>query len=138
MESAVHRHGMRVLLCGGRSGLEREMGEAIERHAGVPLVNQIGRDSLPEMLALLARASVLLSPDSGPVHMATMVATPVIGLYAATRLQRVGPYLWRRCCVPPYEAASRRVRGCSAAQLPWHQKIEKPGVMDVIEVAQVG
>ena len=31
-----------------------------------------------------ARASVLLSPDSGPVHMATMVGLPVIGLYAAT------------------------------------------------------
>jgi heptosyltransferase I len=137
IDYAVHRHGMRVLLCGGRSGLEREMGQAIEHHAGVPLVNQIGRDTLPEMLALLARASVLLSPDSGPVHMATMVATPVIGLYAATRLQRVGPYLSRQWCVDRYEAAARRFRGCSAAQLPWHQKIENPGVMDLIEVADV-
>jgi heptosyltransferase I len=134
---AVRAHDMRVMLCGGRSALERETGAAIERAAGVPLVNQIGRDTLPQMLALLARASVLLSPDSGPAHMATMVGTPVIGLYAATRLQRVGPYLSRQWCIDRYDAAARRFRGCSASQLPWHRKIELPGVMDLIEVADV-
>jgi len=66
-----------------------------------------------------------------------MVATPVIGLYAATRLQRVGPYLSRQWCVDRFEAAARRFRGRSAAELPWHQKIEVPGVMDLIEVADV-
>ncbi|HEY5019820.1 MAG TPA: glycosyltransferase family 9 protein, partial [Steroidobacteraceae bacterium] len=137
IDYAVERHGMRVLLCGGRSALERDTGEAIERHANAPLINQIGRDSLPQLLALLERADVLISPDSGPVHMATMVATPVVGLYAATRLQRTGPYLSRQWCVDRYDAAAHRFRGCSAAQLPWHQKIETPGVMDLIEVADV-
>jgi heptosyltransferase I len=137
IDYAVQRHRMRALLCGGRSRLEREMGQAIERSASAPLRNQIGQDTLPQLLALLARARVLLSPDSGPVHMATMVATPVIGLYAATRLQRVGPYLSRQWCVERFEAAAQRFRGCSADQLPWHQKIEVPGVMDLIEVADV-
>jgi heptosyltransferase I len=137
IDHAVQRHGMRVLLCGGRSRLEREMGDAIARHARMPLRDQIGQDSLPQLLALLARARVLLSPDSGPVHMATMVATPVIGLYAATRLQRVGPYLSRQWCVDRFAAAALRFRGCRPEQLPWHQKIEEPGVMDLIEVADV-
>lgn len=137
IDHAVAQHGMRVLLCGGRSQLERDMGAAIERHARSPLVNQIGRDTLPQLLALLARATALLSPDSGPVHMATMVATPVIGLYAATRLQRVGPYCSRRWCVDRYAEAARRFRGCGPEQLPWHRKIEEPGVMDLIEVADV-
>jgi len=137
IDYAVQRHGMRVLLCGGRSSIEQQLGESIERQVHVPLINQIGRDTLPEMLALLARASVLLSPDSGPVHMATMVATPVIGLYAATRLQRVGPYRSREWSIDRYEAAARRFRGCDAALLPWHEKIEHPGVMDLIEVADV-
>ncbi len=137
IDYAVQRHGLQVVLCGGRSSSELEIGRSIERLVQVPLVNQIGRDTLPEMLALLARAHVLLSPDSGPVHMATMVATPVIGLYAATRLQRAGPYFSRQWCVDRYEAAARRFRGRSAAQLPWHEKIEQPGVMDLIEVADV-
>jgi heptosyltransferase I len=134
---AAGRHGMRIVICGGRTRLEREMGAAIEQHAGVPLLNQIGRDTLPLLLALLARATVLLTPDSGPAHMATMVATPVIGLYAATRLQRSGPYFSRQWSIDRYEQAARRFCGCSAAELPWHAKIERPGVMDLIEVADV-
>ncbi len=137
IDYAVERHGLRVLLCGGGSALERDMGEAIERQAKAPLINRIGQDSLPQLLALLERARVLISPDSGPAHMATMVATPVIGLYAATRLQRTGPYLSRQWCIDRYPQAARRFRGRDAAQLPWHHKIEVPGVMDLIEVADV-
>jgi len=134
---AVQVHGMRVILCGANSPLERDMAAAIERTAGVPIVNQVGRDTLPGLLALLARARVLLCPDSGPAHMATMVGTPVIGLYAATRLARSGPYLSRQWCVDRFPLAARRFRGRDADQLPWHEKIEQPGVMDLIEVADV-
>ncbi len=134
---AVRRHGMRVILAGGPTALERLAGEGIERAARVPLVNQIGRDTLPQMLALLARATVLLTPDSGPAHMATMVGTPVIGLYAATNPARSGPYLSRRWCVDAYPQAALRFRGRPPEELPWTEKIEEPGVMDLIEVPRV-
>jgi heptosyltransferase I len=134
---AAERHGMRVILAGGPSPIERDTGAAIERAARTPLVNQIGRDTLPQLLALLARATVLLSPDSGPAHMATMVGTPVIGLYAATNPERSGPYLSRQWCVNAYAEAARRFRGCEPERLPWSTKIEQPGVMDLIEVRQV-
>jgi len=136
-EHAVQSHGMRVILCGGQSEAERAMGAQIERHCGATLINQIGRDTLPQLLALIARSTVLLSPDAGPVHMATMVGTPVIGLYACTRSARSGPYHSREWCIDHYELAAQRFRGRSAAQLPWQEKIEQPGVMDLIEVAEV-
>ena len=136
-DHAVRQHGMRVILAGGPTGLERAVGAEIERAAHVPLVNQIGRDTLPQMLALLARATALLTPDSGPAHMATMVGIPVIGLYAATNPARSGPYLSRRWCVDAYPQAARRFRGRDPQQLPWTEKIEEPGVMDLIEVPQV-
>ena len=59
IEHAVGQHGMRVILCGGGSVSERAVGQAIERQAQVPLINQIGRDSLPQLLALLARATAM-------------------------------------------------------------------------------
>ncbi|MGC1458863.1 MAG: glycosyltransferase family 9 protein [Steroidobacteraceae bacterium] len=136
-DHAARVHGLQVLLCGAPSAAEREMGAAIERHAREPLHNRIGADTLPQLQALLARASVLLSPDSGPVHMATMVGTPVIGLYAATNPARSGPYLSREWCVDAFAEAAQRFRGRSVAQLPWATKIEVPGVMDLIEVPQV-
>jgi heptosyltransferase I len=128
---------MRVILCGGASPLERDTASAIDRLSRAQLTNQTGRDTLPQMLALLGRASVLLCPDSGPAHMATLAGTPVIGLYAATRSARSGPYRSRQWCVDRYDHAARRFRHRSADELPWAEKIEQPGVMDLIEVADV-
>ena len=134
---AVRQYGMRVILCGGPSDIEREMGKAIEAAVQSPVVNQIGKDTLPQLLALLERATLLLAPDSGPAHMATMVRTPVIGLYAATNPARSGPYLSRPWCVNAYTEAARRFRGRPPERLPWTEKIEERGVMDLITVEQV-
>jgi heptosyltransferase I len=134
---AVRRHRMRVILCGGPTDIEREMGAAIEASMRHPVINQIGRDTLPQLLALLDRATVLLAPDSGPAHMATMVRTPVVGLYAATNPARSGPYLSRAWCVNMYPEAARRFRRREPEQLPWTEKIEEPGVMDLITVEHV-
>jgi len=136
-EHVVQRHGLRVILAGGPSELEQQTGAQIERACRAPLINQIGKDTLPELLALLARARLLLTPDSGPAHMATMVGTPVVGLYAATNPARSGPYLSGRWCVNAYPQAARQFRGCEPQMLPWSHKIEEPGVMDLIGVGQV-
>lgn len=124
--------GMRVLICGGRSALEQRMGADIVRHMRQPHQNLVGQDTLLEFLATLQRATVLVSPDSGPVHMATAMGTPVIGLYAATNPTRSGPYLSRQWCVDKYDAAARALLGKSAAEIPWTTKIEREGVMDLV------
>jgi heptosyltransferase I len=136
-DHAAHRHGMRVILCGGPSAVERQMAAAIMRQTRVPVIDQVGKDTLPQMLALLSRSTVLLTPDSGPAHMATMVGLPVIGLYAATNPERSGPYLSRRWCVNAYDAAARKFLQKPAAELPWTRKIEQPGVMELIDIASV-
>ncbi len=136
-DHAVARHGLRVLLCGGRSELEQEYGARIVGLMRQPCVNLIGKDTLLEMLATLGRATVLVSPDSGPAHMATTVGTPVIGLYATANPDRSGPYHSRRWCVDRYDAAAQRFLGKPAAHLAWTTKIERPGVMDLITAADV-
>jgi heptosyltransferase I len=139
--AAQKTYGMQAILCGGPSELERQMGSAIESalaSAGAaPVINQIGKDSLPQMQALLGRASALLTPDSGPAHMGSLAGIPVIGLYAATNPARSGPYRSLQWCVDRYDLAARRFRGRPAEALPWTCKIETPGVMDLIEVDDV-
>lgn len=124
--------GLKVVLCGGRSDLERRMGEAIVHLMKQPCSNTIGQDTLLEFLATLGRATLLLTPDSGPAHMASAVGTPVVGLYAATNPSRSGPYLSRQWCVDKYDEAARKLLGRPAAALPWTTKIERRGVMDLI------
>lgn len=129
--------GLKVILCGGRSAAELRMGEAIAARMQQPCENTIGQDTLLELLATLERAAALLTPDSGPAHMATAVGTPVIGLYAATNPARSGPYLSRQWCVDKYDVAARRLLGKPATEIPWTTKIERPGVMDLITPEEV-
>ncbi len=136
-DHAQERHGLRVLLCGGPSAEERAMGEAIVRAARLPLVNQIGKDSLPGLVATLARSRALLCPDSGPAHLATAVGTPVLGLHATSNPARTGAYHSRAWCVDRFDDAARKFRGRSAAQMPWPDRIEEPGAMELISVADV-
>ena len=110
-----------------------------ESCASVPFLLYDGAAELSAhpLLALLARADVLLSPDSGPAHMATAVGLPVIGLYAATNPARSGPYLSRATTVDRYAEAARRFLDKMPGELPWTTKIERPGVMDLIAPADV-
>jgi heptosyltransferase I len=136
-DHAQERHGMRVILCGGPTPEERAIGDSIVRAAKRPLVDQIGKDTLPGFVALLARATLLLCPDSGPAHLATAVGTPVVGLHATSNPARTGAYFSRAWAVDRFADAARRFRHRSVDELPWHQRIEEPGVMELISVADV-
>lgn len=133
---AIEKHGLRVILAGGPADIERQMAAAIRRDCP-QAIDQVGQDTLPELLALLERATVLLAPDTGPVHMATMVGTPVIGLYAATNPARSGPYLSRQWCIDAFPRAAAAFRNSTPERLPWATKIEQPGVMELISVGEV-
>lgn len=136
MDYAAAR-GWRVALCGGPTAFEREFGNAILAAAQVKPLDLIGRDTLKQFLALCQRATLVLTPDSGPMHMANAVGTAVLGLHAASNPARSGPYSDRRWCVDRYDAAARTFRGKPAAALPWGTKIEHAGVMNLIETEAV-
>lgn len=132
-DHAISR-GWRVVLCGGRSALEREAGDAILGAMRGTAIDLIGRDTLKQLPALLARANLLLTPDSGPTHIANAMGTKVLGLHAATNPARSGPYSDRRFCVDRYDDAARRYLGRPASELPWGTRIERAGVMDLVTV----
>ncbi|HEV2236461.1 MAG TPA: glycosyltransferase family 9 protein, partial [Ktedonobacterales bacterium] len=90
-----------------------EIAGEIARKAGAGVVSLTGRTSLPELAALLARCDLLVSGDSGPLHIACAVGTPVVGLYGPTDPAISGP-LGRRAvvlrqdlwCAPCYDASA--------------------------------
>ncbi|MGH8396676.1 MAG: glycosyltransferase family 9 protein [Gammaproteobacteria bacterium] len=134
---AADKLGLRVLLSGGPSDVERVYGKQIETTARSRPLNLIGRTNLKQLLALLARATVLISPDSGPVHMATAVGTPVIGLYAATNPDRAGPYLSQRWRVNRYPEVMQKINHEDAEHAPWGTRVRDPAAMDMIKVNDV-
>ncbi|MFI4970358.1 MAG: glycosyltransferase family 9 protein [Lysobacterales bacterium] len=137
MDHAALTLGWRIALCGGPSAYEREFGDAIMAAMRTRPLDLIGKDTLKQLLALLQRATLVLCPDSGPMHMANAVGTPVLGLHAASNPARSGPYSDRQWCVDRYDAAARKFRKKPAEALPWGTKLEHRGVMDLIEVEDV-
>lgn len=136
--SAVANHaiarGWRVVMCGGRSELERQTTDAVLAGMPEPALDLVGKDTLKQLPALLERADLVMTPDSGPMHIANAMGTKVLGLHAASNPARSGPYSDRRYCVDRYDDAARRYLGKPAAELKWGRKIERPGVMDLVTV----
>lgn len=126
--------GWRIVLCGGRSDLERRTADAIIGAMRAPALDLVGRDTLKQLPALLARADLVMTPDSGPMHIANAMGTAVLGLHAASNPLRSGPYSSVRYCVDRYDDAARRYRGRPASELKWGTKIEHDGVMALITV----
>jgi heptosyltransferase I len=127
----------RVVLIGGPSAGERTMADAVLAACQRKPFDLTGKDTLKKLMALFGRAQLLLTPDSGPMHMANTVGTKVLGLHAASNPDRSGPYSDRRWCVNKYDEAARKYLGKPASEIPWGNKIEKPGVMDLIGVDEV-
>lgn len=136
-DHASARHGMRIVLSGGPSESERATAATIETTMREPCLNLVGKDTLEQSKALLQRASLVLTPDAGPAHIAAALGTPVLGVYAATWSRRSGPYNSLDLCVDRYEEAARKFRGKDAAELRWGHRIEEPGVMDLVRPADV-
>ena len=93
--------------------------------------------TLEQSKALLNKADLVISPDSGPAHIASALGTPVIGLYAATWSKRSGPYNSLDLCVDRFEQAARQFRNKAPEDLRWGTRIEEPGVMDLIKTEDV-
>lgn len=75
----LHAEGFAVWVLGGPG--DASLGEAIAAEAGEGVVNLCGRTRLIEAVDLLSAAQVAITNDSGLLHVAAAVGTPVVGLY---------------------------------------------------------
>jgi lipopolysaccharide heptosyltransferase II len=78
-----------VIFVGGNE--DRELVRSVLADMKNKAVSAAGDLSVPESAALLARCRCLVSADTGPLHLATAVQTPVVGLFGSTDPRRTGP-----------------------------------------------
>jgi heptosyltransferase I len=83
------RNSMRVVLVHGPG--ERSVAEDVARTAG-PARPAVIATTIEELMGLLAHARCLVAVDSGPLHLAAALGTPVVGLYGPTDPARNGPF----------------------------------------------
>ncbi|MGQ0562162.1 MAG: glycosyltransferase family 9 protein [Gemmatimonadota bacterium] len=83
--------GLRCLLVGGPAPIEQAAAQRIMELARVKPIHALG-DDVRRLLWLLEGSSLVISPDTGPLHIARALDRPVIGLYGYTNPKRYGPY----------------------------------------------
>jgi len=82
-------YGIRVLIPGARKDVR--LAEEIARLSKADPVILAGKTDLKQLLALLKKARLVVSSDSGPMHMANCVGTPVITVFGPTCPEVTGP-----------------------------------------------
>ncbi len=93
-----------------------ELAEQIKRHSKVAPVDLTAKTSLKQLAFLLKQARAVVAGDTGPMHLAAAVGTPVVALFGPTDPRRNGPYgrnnivitagvdclgCWQRTCDKP-------------------------------------
>lgn len=85
----LQHQGYRIALLGGAE--EYALAAAVHTALGEGVVNLVGVATLAETAAVLQRCRLLVSNDSGIMHMATAVGTPVVAIFLRTNPAHVGP-----------------------------------------------
>jgi heptosyltransferase I len=91
LEEMERSHGLRPVLVGGPSAIERRMADAVLAETSARVVDALG-DDLRKLVWILEGSVLTLSPDTGPLHISRALGTPVVGLFGYTNPKRTGPY----------------------------------------------
>jgi heptosyltransferase I len=91
LDVAEHDLGLQPVLVGSAAPAEVAVAEEVTRLTRARPVNALAND-LRGLAALLGGCTLLLSPDTGPLHVAVALGVPTVGLYGYTDPKRSGPY----------------------------------------------
>ena len=85
------RHAdLRFVILGGES--DSALADEISAVAPEAVMDLTGRTSLPQMVEVLRQCRVVVTNDTGPMHVAAALRKPVVGIFGPTNPARTGPY----------------------------------------------
>jgi lipopolysaccharide heptosyltransferase I len=87
---AAARPELRFAILGGAE--DRPLGQAIAAADPLRCLDLTGRTSLPEMVEWIRLSELMVTNDTGPMHVAAALGRPVVALFGPTEPRRTGPY----------------------------------------------
>jgi len=70
---------------------DRAVGEQIASGLGEKCLNRIGQTTLSELIAELRQCDLLLTNDTGTMHLASLLRIPTVSIFGSTEPKRTGP-----------------------------------------------
>jgi ADP-heptose:LPS heptosyltransferase len=70
---------------------DAEIGATIETSVGANCINRIGKTTMDDLIAELSECALLLTNDTGTMHLATILGVPVVAVFGSTEPHLTGP-----------------------------------------------
>jgi heptosyltransferase-2 len=126
----ARRTGAKVAIVGAAS--ERPLGEEVAAQIGGPARVLCGETTLADLVGVLSRLRLLLTNDSGPMHLAAALGTPLVAVFGSTDWAETAP-------VSPHALVVREETECAPCRLREcpidHRCMTRVGVGRVAEAA---
>lgn len=81
----------KIIITGGK--YEKRVGRKISKKLGFKPINLCGKTTFKQLATLYKSCTAVIGSDSGPLHLAAAVNTPVVGLYGHTDPSHTGPWM---------------------------------------------
>ncbi len=137
IQAAINKWRACIVLTGGNSANERDCCARLASIAPDHTLNLCGQTSPKQLAAVLAQVDVLVAPDTGPVHLARAMNTPVIGLYAVASPALSGPYGEQQYVINRYPEAVREFLCKDPDRVPWNTRVHSSKAMALIQTEDV-
>lgn len=103
---------LKLVITGGTE--DEPLGRAINEAAGGRALNLCGRTTLPVLAAVMAKAAIVVTGDTGPMHLAASVGATGLALFGPTRPRRTGPFGGRfKILNPPIDCPGCLKKHCA-------------------------
>ncbi|NOY52867.1 MAG: lipopolysaccharide heptosyltransferase II [Deltaproteobacteria bacterium] len=122
--------GADILLVGGPS--EIALCRNIARRISGEVLDLSGRTDLPQLAAVLSLCDLVVTNDSGPMHLASAVGTPVVALFGSTDPDATSPLGEHVILSKRMECAPCRERICPRGDMRCMKEIEVEDVMEAV------
>ena len=133
-----NKYDLTIVLIGGPDNREQQRANTCCHDLNdSKIFNLVGKSSVKQLKSLIEQADVLIAPDTGPVHIAVAVGTPVVGLYAVAPSSKTGPYRHLRWVVDAYEEGIRKLLRKKLDKISWRTRVHHPQAMYLVCIDEV-
>ena len=119
------RFGLQTIVAGGPG--DRELGEQIPG-----TLNLCGQTTLMQLVASMQRASLVITNDSGPMHIAAALNRPLVAIFGPTNPVRTGPFGHPNCVI----RANIHCSPCYSRKCPHQRCLQELPIDRILQSAQ--
>ena len=131
----TNTYNIHSVIIGGSSKYELEKSILFNKKDNV--INMVGKTNLQDVYNLIKSSELYIGPDSGTLHIASMLLKPVIGLYATSNPLRTGPYHEMKYTVNKYPQALMMFNKKTEDSAKWGERVRNKNAMSLIKIQDV-